>query len=305
MGNHVIYDALWLSDRLARCSKEAAMAYPAIFLVADDHGRFEYHPRRIFKTVFGYRDDVTLEEVTRWLSEYWEHGLLIRYHIDGQLAYWYKFRGRKPSERRPSDLDDPAESPEYSFSEHGATRGRRGGDEGALDKIRAEQIRAEQNTALARGERPPVEGRLNSREAAEAWQARHGDAEVPGALWKPLKRLSERFGWARVKPVLVYYLASRELDYLSWPKFASGFLTLESELRDGKPVKPGQASSQNSVREAIFASRKAEYDRENREAAERLRKRNGVAQSVPEDAGGEVVAGGDQSPHAQESEKAG
>jgi hypothetical protein len=108
MGNHVVRDRLWESNRLRRCSKGAALAYPWIFLVADDHGRFEYNPRRIWSKVFGNRDDVTLEEVSGWLDEYWREGLLVRYHIDGDLAYWYNFQGRKASERRPSTIIDPA-----------------------------------------------------------------------------------------------------------------------------------------------------------------------------------------------------
>lgn len=132
MANHVLYDRIWESGKLEDCSRAAAMAYPWIFLVADDHGRFEYHPRRIWTKVFGRRADVTLEEVTAWLDEYWRVGLLIRYHIDGDLAHWYRFKGRKPSERRPSDLADPEGQPVLSYP--GATRaeeGRREGDAGA------------------------------------------------------------------------------------------------------------------------------------------------------------------------------
>lgn len=115
MGNHVIYDQLWESDRLERCSRDAALAYPWIFLVADDHGRFEYKPRAIWKNAFAYRKDVTVEDVAKWLDEYWREGLLIRYHIDGGLACWYKFKGRKPSDRRTSDFPDPKGMPTLRY----------------------------------------------------------------------------------------------------------------------------------------------------------------------------------------------
>ena len=107
VANHVMRDRLWESRKLAQCSRTAALAYPWIFLVADDHGRFEYHPRRIWTRVFGNRSDVGLKEVTTWLAEYERVGLLVRYHVGGDLAYWYNFKGRPPSERRPSAYADP------------------------------------------------------------------------------------------------------------------------------------------------------------------------------------------------------
>ena len=109
MGNHVIRDRIWESKKLSRCSKEAALAYPWIFLVADDWGRFEFIPRRIWSKVFGARNDVSLEEVTTWLGEYVDVGLLKRYSDDGELGAWTKFEGRPPSQRRPSQYPDPEE----------------------------------------------------------------------------------------------------------------------------------------------------------------------------------------------------
>jgi hypothetical protein len=107
MPNHVIRDRLWESSKLTLCSKEAALAYPWIFLVADDWGRFEYHPRRIWTKVFGSRDDITLQEVTKWLEEYASVGLLQRYGKAPALAYWTGFIGRPPSQRRGSDHAEP------------------------------------------------------------------------------------------------------------------------------------------------------------------------------------------------------
>lgn len=107
MPNHVIRDRIWVSKKLAKCSLKAALAYPWIYLVCDDWGRFEYEPSVIWKQVFARRDDVSLEEFEGWLDEYQTHGLLQRYHMDGDLAFWTGFyRGGK---RRPSAYPDPAQ----------------------------------------------------------------------------------------------------------------------------------------------------------------------------------------------------
>jgi hypothetical protein len=107
--NHVIRDRIWQSDKLAACSRDAALGYPWVFLIADDWGRFELAPRRIWATVFGGREaeDVTRQDVASWLNEYEERGLLIRYAEN--LAVWTNFQGRPPSQRRPSAYPDPRE----------------------------------------------------------------------------------------------------------------------------------------------------------------------------------------------------
>lgn len=110
MSNHVIRDRLWESKKLRRCSRDAALAYPWIFLVADDWGRFEYDPTRICSKVFGARTDVTLAEVTTWLEEYEREGLLSRYQHEGdELATWTNFQGRPASQRRPSAYQQPVQ----------------------------------------------------------------------------------------------------------------------------------------------------------------------------------------------------
>jgi hypothetical protein len=75
--------------------------------VCDDWGRFEYEPAVIWRQVFARRDDVSFDDVSGWLAEYEKVGLLTRYHIDGELAFWTGFyRGGRP---RPSVYPDPAQ----------------------------------------------------------------------------------------------------------------------------------------------------------------------------------------------------
>lgn len=107
MPNHVIRDRIWESRKLRQCSRDAALAYPWIYLVADPWGRFEYNPTRIWALVFGGRGDVSQEDVTRWLEEYTSVGLLFRYHVDGELAVWTGYPKRGSGFRKPSQYPDP------------------------------------------------------------------------------------------------------------------------------------------------------------------------------------------------------
>lgn len=162
MANHVIYDRMWESKKLRTCSRDAALAYPWIFLVADDHGRFEYNPRRIWSKVFGNREDVTLDAVVGWLEEYQQRELLVRYHIDGDLAYWTNFKGRKPSERRPSAYPEP-------WRDRSRGRGRKSADKVAEKRDEgAEERGSGRDKSTPDQEQIKIRSRSRSRAEAEA-----------------------------------------------------------------------------------------------------------------------------------------
>lgn len=111
MSNHVIYDRIWGSRKLARCTLKAALAYPWIYLLADEWGRFELAPKRLWGIAFGAREDVKLRTFVSWLDEYVAVGLLKRYEIDGvTICEWTNFVGPPPSKRRQATL--PSESGE-------------------------------------------------------------------------------------------------------------------------------------------------------------------------------------------------
>lgn len=114
MPNHVIKDGIWRSKKLGKLPWKIASLYPWIFLIADDWGRFEYRPHSVWSYVFGsrrdYSDDLpSSDDVALALSEYSRVGLLVRYHMDGDLAAWRKFEGRPPSQRRPSLYPNPVD----------------------------------------------------------------------------------------------------------------------------------------------------------------------------------------------------
>lgn len=265
MANHVIRDRLWESRKLERCSDGAAAWYPWIFLVCDDHGRFEYHPRAIWMCVFRRRPSVTQKDVENWLSEYEREGLLIRYHINGELAFWTGFEGRKPSERRPTDYPDPLTFPEVKKrlrelgldSQGGgraATKPRKSRDKaaeaspqnrGSSDQIRSDQIGADQS-----GSDPtPDEPAFPSQRAADIYR-RHRPGNPPKPYFPPLRRLVTKFGWPTVEPEIDAYLQLAPLDYENFAgKFEPGFGGWVAKLTEKKaPIRasPGSVDSRNT-----------------------------------------------------------
>lgn len=195
------------------------MAYPWIFLVADDHGRFEYNPRRIWTRVFGNRDDVTLEEVTGWLEEYWRAGLLKRYHIDGDLAMWEGFKGRKLSERRDSEIVGPDGMPPFLPNELDPLRGKareaatNRGEPRQIDpraEIETEQRQSGAEQSLAPRGAPPITPEIvrepvwNQRACSE-WVRFQGPVnKAHGArITNALKPLEAEHGWRVVEPLWI------------------------------------------------------------------------------------------------------
>lgn len=205
MANHVIRDRIWVSDKLAKCSLNAALAFPWIFLVSDDWGRFEYRPRAIWGQVFGSREDVTVEDVRGWLAEYEREKLLVRYHMDGDLAYWRGFEGRPENRRRKSRYPDPK-----SF-------------EGVKLETTATEPR---ETARNRAEMLPlaeIEQEQESRDgvapAAPSWSTeacgewKHFLGTPPGGrIGNALKPLVEEHTWDVVRPLWRGYLEEAVLS---------------------------------------------------------------------------------------------
>lgn len=278
MANHVIYDSLWESDKLAQCSREASLAYPWIFLVADDHGRFEYKARMVWKHAFSYRTDVTVEDVALWLDEYWRVGLLVRYHLDGDLAYWYKFRGRKPSDRKKSDYADPEGLPVLTYSaatpppppRHvAATPPPRGGENPApeIDQIRS-RSEVDQIGKQAVPPVPPATTKKSNPPTwltpyAEDWWERWGReseppfGEMASAFSKPLRELDRddfRRRWVR-------FLAAAKTSQLARPvRFVQGLG--EWADKGGSKSENHGALFQNKSKAEVQAEAKAAMERE-------------------------------------------
>lgn len=233
MANHVIRDRIWRSKKLRDCSLLAAIAYPTIYLVADAWGRFEYDPRGIWAQCFAVREDVSVDDVTRWLAEYERVGLLVRYHIDGDLAYWTNFYGRKSNKRAPSQYPDPAQftaKPTRKRS-HSAAKVR---PEKSGRTFPPMELERELELEGDREKEPAPAVAVAIVPAPKAWSAEAIDDHrelrgepVAGKLLGALKPLVDRHTWEIVRPVFRRWLESDEGKF-GPHKFAENFVALSS-----------------------------------------------------------------------------
>lgn len=226
MGNHVIRDRIWASRKLAACSREAALAYPWLYLVADPWGRFEYSPRRIWTLVFGGRTDVLLADVEAWLAEYERHGLLLRYHIDGDLAVWTGFRDRPKGKRRPSDYPDPGQFTKCGSTSAAKVLPEESGSTSApmelvrdLDRDRELEGEVEKTARARRKSLPsPVSvEQTTEREAIDAYNAVFGTEidYTPGNLRAAARAFA--FGYTLTQMRRVFQaVKARETDSANW-----------------------------------------------------------------------------------------
>lgn len=81
-----------------------------------------------------------------------------------------------------------------------------------------------------------------NREAAELWWHEYR-GEPPKQFFGALKPIVKRFGWERVRPALVTYMAETAIDYVSiGGKFGPGFGTWEERAR-GAPQRTGKGAT--------------------------------------------------------------
>lgn len=305
MPNHVLRDRIWESDKLKRCSREAALAYPWIFLVADDWGRFECNAVRICGRVFGGRHGVTVEEVASWLAEYEREGLLVRYHIDRELGFWTGFRGRPESQRRRSDYPDPYSFPEIKelldyITEHhrpptpGARRSPRkkvgrgvGRPEGKpfLDKEGDIETEVEGGAPTKAEPWTKAGGRIyESVNGVGTWDERRAirfNAQVAP--------LVKEYGEARVLAVWGWYLQqpSEKPAFLTPENFRANFLLWEKRSRGAARASPKAQAKDDADATLIRAGLGGNRD------GRSVDQGNGATRGVLPEPGGEPGAEGD------------
>src|ERR1039458_3740422 len=80
-------EAMWSSDKLARCPLFARRVYPWLISLADAAGCFELtNLRVIWGKVAAIREDLTVDDLGKIFEEYQRHGLLFVWYV-GQKTY--------------------------------------------------------------------------------------------------------------------------------------------------------------------------------------------------------------------------
>src|SRR5690606_7168437 len=114
MPSRIIREQICTSDTLAKISAEAERLFWRIVVQADDFGLFDARPKIVLgKCMTSLIGAVTEDDVTQWLDELEEAGLIIRYQVAGRpflkLATWDKHQRPPKSTSKPRHPLPPSE----------------------------------------------------------------------------------------------------------------------------------------------------------------------------------------------------
>jgi hypothetical protein len=92
------FDALWSSDKLFACTKEARREYAWLYGLADAHGSFELTNLRVVHgRVAAIREDLSIEQLGRVFDEFHDKGLLFTWDQSGKrYGHWTNCESRLP-----------------------------------------------------------------------------------------------------------------------------------------------------------------------------------------------------------------
>lgn len=113
MKRRMIDGGIWVNEKFAELPYVARLLQIGIINIADDQGRTKAHPAYLRSQLFPY-DDVTLDDMRRWLQLMATNGTVILYQVDGkeyiQLVNWWEYQNLQyaaPSEYpRPDGWHD-------------------------------------------------------------------------------------------------------------------------------------------------------------------------------------------------------
>ena len=111
-------DGLFGGDRLRRCSNEAQLHWPRLFLASDGYARIEINYARIVGRAYSTFNPIpTKAELHAFIREYAENYLLFLYEVDGQVwGQWDTRPELLPRYKTAADRRSP-QPPEHPFLE--------------------------------------------------------------------------------------------------------------------------------------------------------------------------------------------
>lgn len=111
------------SEAIAELSLGCELHFIKLWTYCDDHGRAPDNPRLIKAAIWPLRDDVTIEQITKWQDELEKHDRIVRYTVNGKALFevcnWsehQKPQHPKESEWASSDSDEAIRKPHEDFS---------------------------------------------------------------------------------------------------------------------------------------------------------------------------------------------
>lgn len=108
MNKRMLDGNIWANEKFSDMPPMACLLQIGLINLADDQGRMKAHPLYLRSQIFPYRD-VTVDEVSMWLSHIIANGTALAYQVDGkdylQLVNWWQYQSH--SFAQPSDYPRP------------------------------------------------------------------------------------------------------------------------------------------------------------------------------------------------------
>jgi hypothetical protein len=76
--------SLWSNEQLADVARDARLLYIGLISHADDEGRLRASPRALKAAIFPYDDELTVRDLTAWLDQLTQAGVLCCYEHEGE-----------------------------------------------------------------------------------------------------------------------------------------------------------------------------------------------------------------------------
>jgi len=163
----------WTSEQIVECSTSARLLFIGLWNFADDGGVHPASPRRLKMEVFP-GDDFSLEEVSGWVSELLDAGLLVEYEAESALFWavtgWKHQKIDRPSPRYPTPPEELLCSAKTRrpLGEDSSTAHPRKGREGKGRESKPPNPLKPESTK--RDEPVPIPAPLNTPEFEKAWK---------------------------------------------------------------------------------------------------------------------------------------
>lgn len=108
MNKRMLDGSIWANEKFSDMHPMACLLQIGIINLADDQGRCKAHPLYLRSQIFPYRD-VSVDDITTWLSHIVANGTAIIYQVDGkdylQLVNWWQYQSH--SFAAPSEYPRP------------------------------------------------------------------------------------------------------------------------------------------------------------------------------------------------------
>ena len=111
MANRIIRESICTSPEIHQIDPVAEPYFLRLIVKCDDFGRLDARPPVLKGMLFPLRPEITENHLVKWMAEFENLGLIVRYEVDGlpylRLKTWSKHQNvRTPRVKYPPDPNE-------------------------------------------------------------------------------------------------------------------------------------------------------------------------------------------------------